>query len=363
MDFQVNSTNSIKKILILTANPEGTSKLRLDEEVREIKEALRMAKQREQFSIESAEALRYKDIHRFILYYKPYIIHFSGHGTGEEGLVFEDEMGQMRLVKAESLAGLFEMFADHVKCVVLNACYSEHQAKAIAQHIDYVVGMSKQISDKAAIPFARGFYDAIGAGESFEYAYQLGRKVIPIAGFPEELTPKFISNKRCSSNAPESRRETQPMQVFLSYSSKDEKLREQLEMSLSSFEEIRIWHEGKIGGGKNKKYEVEKHFNSAHIVLMLISPNYLKDYPTKIESDIAIARKNAIEARVIPILLNQVTGWERQRLGNLQLSELQALPRNGRFVDARGWKNKNEALSTIAQELIEVVDTIALEKT
>jgi hypothetical protein len=43
---------------------------------------------------------------------------------------------------------------------VLNACYSEIQANAIVQHIDYVIGMSQAIGDTAAIKFAMGFYDA-----------------------------------------------------------------------------------------------------------------------------------------------------------------------------------------------------------
>ncbi len=122
-----------KKILILSANPKGTTPLRLDEEVREIKEGLRRAKRREQFVIESAEAVRYRDIRRAILDFEPQILHFSGHGAGEEGLVFEDETGQEKLVDAEALAELFELFSDQLECVVLNACYSEVQARAIAQ--------------------------------------------------------------------------------------------------------------------------------------------------------------------------------------------------------------------------------------
>jgi hypothetical protein len=96
-----------RKILLMSANPSGTSQLRLDEEMREIKEGLRRAHMRDRFSIDRAEAVRYRDIHRAILDYKPHIIHFSGHGSGEDGLVFEDEPGQIKLVDAEALAGLF----------------------------------------------------------------------------------------------------------------------------------------------------------------------------------------------------------------------------------------------------------------
>lgn len=182
----------VKRILILSANPLGTSKLRLDEEMREIKEGLRRAKRRDQYSIDTAEAVRYRDIHRAILDYEPQIIHFSGHGAGEEGLMFEDETGQVKLVDAEAIAGLFELFADQVECVVLNACYSKYQAEAIVGHIDYVVGMNEEIGDRAAIEFAVGFYDAIGAGRSIDFAYKLGCNAIQMAGIAEQLTPVLL---------------------------------------------------------------------------------------------------------------------------------------------------------------------------
>ncbi len=182
----------VKKILVLSANPKGTKQLRLNEEIREIKEGLQLAKKRDSFQIESAEAVRDIDIHRSILNYEPQIIHFSGHGAGEEGLIFEDNTGQQKLVDAAALAGLFELFADDVECVLLNACYSEIQAKAIAQHINYVIGMSQEIGDKAAIKFAVGFYDALGAGRSVEFAYKLGCQVIRMAGIQEHLTPQLL---------------------------------------------------------------------------------------------------------------------------------------------------------------------------
>ncbi|MDJ0844180.1 AAA-like domain-containing protein [Crocosphaera sp.] len=184
----------MKKILLLSANPFKTTRLRVDEEMHEIREGLRRSKQRENFVIETAQAVRYRDISRAILDHEPNIVHFSGHGEGEQGLIFEDETGQPKLVKADALARLFELFADEIECVVLNACYSEVQAKAIAEHIPYVVGMNKAIADQAAIEFAVGFYDGLGAGKSVKFAYQLGCNSIEIAGIPERLTPQLLSN-------------------------------------------------------------------------------------------------------------------------------------------------------------------------
>ena len=123
-----------------------------------------------------------------MLDFKPQIVHFSGHGTDQEGLVFEDAVGQEKLASSEALANLFRLF-NRVECVVLNACYSTFQAEAIARHIDYVIGMSQKIGENAAIEFSVGFYSALEAGESIEFAYKLGCNVIQLEGLPEELTP------------------------------------------------------------------------------------------------------------------------------------------------------------------------------
>jgi CHAT domain len=182
----------MKKILILAANPKGTSALRLDQELRDIADGLQRAQKREQFSLEQKLAVRPRDIQRAMLDINPHIVHFSGHGAGEEGLVFEDEIGNSQLVSGDALAGLFELFADGIECVVLNGCYSEVQAKAITQHIKYVIGMSKAINDKAAIEFAVGFYDALGAGRPIDFAYKLGCSAIRMAGIEEHLTPVLV---------------------------------------------------------------------------------------------------------------------------------------------------------------------------
>ncbi|MDF5732502.1 MAG: hypothetical protein PUP92_32020 [Rhizonema sp. PD38] len=83
----------VQTILILAANPKGTTPLRLDQEVREIDAGLQRAKQREKFVLKQKWAVRPRDIQRAMLDINPSIIHFSGHGTGDEGLVFEDETG------------------------------------------------------------------------------------------------------------------------------------------------------------------------------------------------------------------------------------------------------------------------------
>ena len=71
---------------------------------------------------------------------------------------------------------------------------------AIATHIDYVIGMSKPISDKAAIAFAKGFYTGLGAGkidqesDLYEDAFQDGCNQIEFDNCPEQDIPTLYKN-------------------------------------------------------------------------------------------------------------------------------------------------------------------------
>lgn len=193
--MNVNST-SVRKILFLAANPKHTVRLRLDEEVRDIREGLRLSAQRDKFSFQYEFAVRPRDIRRTVLDFRPNIVHFSGHGNGSMGLSFEDESGHEHLVSTEALASLFAMFDKQIECVVLNACYAEVQAEAISQHINYVIGMNDQIGDEAAIEFAVGFYEALAAydpqydkGSPVEFAFDIACSAIQLAGICGDHIP------------------------------------------------------------------------------------------------------------------------------------------------------------------------------
>ncbi|MEA5582892.1 pentapeptide repeat-containing protein [Nodularia harveyana UHCC-0300] len=195
-EAQTETHNSaVKIILILASNPQNTTPLRLDEEVREIDAGLQRAKKRELFDLKQRWAVRVQDVYQALLDFKPQIVHFSGHGSEDDGLALENKAGNLKLVDTEALAKLFELFSTTIECIVLNACYSEVQASAIAKYIPYVIGMNQAIGDKAAVKFATGFYNALGAGESVEFAYKLGCNVIQLDGIPEHLTPVLIKKQ------------------------------------------------------------------------------------------------------------------------------------------------------------------------
>jgi TIR domain/CHAT domain len=173
--------NCMKKIiLVITSNPQGTTSLRLDRELRVIDEVIQKSQFRDRFDVHQLWAARTIDLIDALLKYQPRIVHFCGHGEGQMGLVLEDEAGNAKPVSSEALAEVFKNLAAKVECVLLNACYSEVQANAIVEHINYVIGMSREIRDDAAIAFTRGFYTALGNGEPIKNAYNFGKSQVAI---------------------------------------------------------------------------------------------------------------------------------------------------------------------------------------
>ncbi len=169
----------MSKILILSSNPRGDL-LNLDREIRDLKAAIKRLRK---FEVEDCLAVRSQELKKLIAENSPQIVHFCGHGAGEQGLVFQDDNGREQLVSTEVIAEIFEIFSpkyekNPVNCVVLNACDSDRQAEAIVEHINYVVGMSQPILDKAAYFFSLGFYAGLAAEKSIEQAYKMGRSEI-----------------------------------------------------------------------------------------------------------------------------------------------------------------------------------------
>lgn len=179
-------------LLVLASSPLDQGPLRLGAEVKEIKEALQRSMHRGNWTIESNEAATVDDLRRALLDHKPAILHFCGHGGGDSGICFEDEEGETNSAVAEPLAKLLHNFKDTLKCVVLNACYSEAQAKIISREIDYVVGMRSAVGDDCARKFAVAFYDAIFADTSYRIAFNLGCSALDLNRLPSADAPIFM---------------------------------------------------------------------------------------------------------------------------------------------------------------------------
>ena len=180
-------------VLIVAASPLDQDRLRLGAEIREVRRALQRSRNRENWKIESNEAVTVDDLRLAMLDLRPAVVHFSGHGDGANGLCFEDTDGNTHRTGAMPLAKLLHHFKDDLKCVVLNACYSDIQAEVIRNEIDYVIGMRSAVNDDSAAKFAVAFYDAVFAGTDFRTAFDLGCTALDLNNLPDSDVPIFMT--------------------------------------------------------------------------------------------------------------------------------------------------------------------------
>lgn len=165
-----------------------------------------------------------------------------------------------------------------------------------------------------------------------------------------------VSSRKASGNTSPSRMESSSanraaLELFFSYSHRDERLRDKLAAHLSQLKHeglIRDWHDRKIGAGKEWQGQIDQHLNGASIILLLVSADFLaSQYCWDVEVKRAVERHEAGDARVIPVILKPCD-WHSAPFGKLQ-----ALPKDGRPVTK--WRNRDEALTDIAKGIRGVV--------
>ena len=146
----------------------------------------------------------------------------------------------------------------------------------------------------------------------------------------------------------------EPLGVFISYSHKDENLKEELEVHLSTLKrqgKIKPWQDRSIEAGTEWDTTIKAELEAAQIILLLITPRFMaSDYINDIELTRAMERHKAGTARVIPIILKPVD------LKDTALSQLQALPKDAKPVTR--WDDQDEAFLNVVQGIRRVVETL-----
>ena len=145
------------------------------------------------------------------------------------------------------------------------------------------------------------------------------------------------------------------IEVFYSYSQRDEALRDELENHLALLKRqgvIRDWHDRRITAGSEWSGKIDDYLNSAGVILLLVSADFLaSDYCYDLEMKRAMERHERGEAVVIPIILRAVD-WHSAPFGKLQ-----ALPKDGRPVTS--WPNRDEAFTDIARGIRKAIEQLA----
>ena len=179
------SPSAAHSVLFVAANPSSTDPLRIDRELRVIRDAIERSRHRDSLDIEIRTAATIHDLRRALLE-RPYtILHISGHGE-EDGLLLEDEQGRVVEVSKDALARLFSRYSStgSLRCVLLNACWSRALGESPDMSVPLTIAMDGPVSDAGAVEFSRGFYDALGAGHEIAAAYTEGMTCVDLSGVP-----------------------------------------------------------------------------------------------------------------------------------------------------------------------------------
>src|SRR6266568_4891254 len=145
-------------------------------------------------------------------------------------------------------------------------------------------------------------------------------------------------------------------QLFYSYAREDEPLRKVLEKQLSTLKRqgfISSWSDSDIQPCQDKTGEIEKHLETADIILLLISQYFMdSDYCYSVEMKRAIERHERGEAKVIPVILRPVY-WQKS-----PFAKLQALPTNAKPVTGSGWHGLDEAFFDVAEGIRKAIEKL-----
>jgi hypothetical protein len=153
------------------------------------------------------------------------------------------------------------------------------------------------------------------------------------------------------------RRKLRCLRVFLSYAHRDEWLKIELVKHLSALRRSKLiesWDDRKISPGVTLDPEISRHLETAHLILLLVSPDFINsDYCYCVEMKTALKRHACGRARVVPVILRPVD-WLHTPLGKLL-----ALPTDSKPVTK--WSRRDDAFLEIAKGIRTTVEDLRRE--
>ncbi len=191
-----------KCILVLAANPRGTDRLELEREATIIRAQLAKGRYGKDFQVRIESGIRIEDLRRYLVEYKPTIVHVVGQGSATGEILLADESDRVAPVTPAEIADLFATTEQQIECAILNSCFSLEMADALMEFIPCTIGIDEDNYDPAAVTFISEFYRGIFAGKGYYGAYELGRKQIPVSKQENDELPCLMTIDRTLLGVP-----------------------------------------------------------------------------------------------------------------------------------------------------------------
>ena len=146
-----------------------------------------------QCAFQTCWAVQPLDVLQAINEHNPRVVHFSGHGSDQDEIIFQDKEGAAKFVSKDAIVQTMLAGSSDIQLVFFNTCFSQRQAEAVGKHVTAAIGMRAEIGDDAARVFAAQFYSAVGFGKSVKRAFDQAKAALMLEGIPEEDTPVLIT--------------------------------------------------------------------------------------------------------------------------------------------------------------------------
>jgi hypothetical protein len=181
------------RILGVVSSPRGLPALEVGKEQDQLASALARLVSLGTAEVHWAPRATWADLHDLLLEEEWHVVHYIGHGDydaakAEGYLALVDDNGRADLVAGHRLVDLLRQARPMPRLVVLNSCsgaaadaddlFSGTAATLVRGGVSAVAAMQTEISDPAAVAFARGFYSAIAYGRGVDDAVSSGRVAI-----------------------------------------------------------------------------------------------------------------------------------------------------------------------------------------
>ena len=164
------------KILFVAASPIDEVRLQTDKEYREITDEMKRGTHRDNFTFLNPQLAVTITNLITAMNENPNVIHFSGHGN-IDGISITTNDNKSQFLSMKTMERIFKNKESIPRLILLNSCYSSEQAKHLSQ-FGYVIGNKCGVGDNAAISFAKGLYNGLGAGKKFTDAINDGLIVL-----------------------------------------------------------------------------------------------------------------------------------------------------------------------------------------
>lgn len=151
---------------------------------------------------------------------------------------------------------------------------------------------------------------------------------------------------------------TKALSVFISYSHKDESLKDDLVKHLSPLKRLGLveeWNDRKIAAGTEWDKVISEKLEMANIILLLVSIDFIASaYCYDVELERALERHAKNEAVVVPIVVRNCL-WQ-----HTPFAKLQALPKDAKAISS--WTDRDDAFTTVAESIRQIAEQLLAEE-